>query len=110
MYLNDIQRSDFYACLGLDARAYDKLVIEKTNETAARVFPVMLDVKNPEFYDRLEICIKNNEKLSAIAESNAPGFVKLLQKLPYFISNGLQFLQLYFIKPIDVTNLEGTVR
>jgi magnesium-protoporphyrin IX monomethyl ester (oxidative) cyclase len=110
MYLNDIQRSDFYACLGLDARAYDKVVIEKTNETAARVFPVMLDVKNPEFYDRLEICIKNNEKLTAIAESNAPGFVKLLQKLPYFISNGLQFLQLYFIKPIDVTNLEGTVR
>jgi magnesium-protoporphyrin IX monomethyl ester (oxidative) cyclase len=110
MYLNDIQRSDFYACLGLDARAYDKLVIEKTNETAARVFPVMLDVKNPEFYDRLEICIKNNEKLTAIAESNAPGFVKLLQKLPYFISNGLQFLQLYFIKPIDVTNLQGTVR
>jgi magnesium-protoporphyrin IX monomethyl ester (oxidative) cyclase len=110
MYLNDIQRSDFYACLGLDARAYDKLVIEKTNETAARVFPVMLDVKNPEFYDRLELCIKNNEKLTAIAESNAPGFVKLLQKLPYFISNGLQFIQLYFIKPIDVTNLEGTVR
>jgi magnesium-protoporphyrin IX monomethyl ester (oxidative) cyclase len=110
MYLNDIQRSDFYACLGLDAREYDKLVIEKTNETAARVFPVMLDVKNPEFYDRLEICVKNNEKLTAIAESNAPGFVKLLQKLPYFISNGLQFLQLYFIKPIDVTNLQGTVR
>jgi magnesium-protoporphyrin IX monomethyl ester (oxidative) cyclase len=110
MYLNDIQRSDFYACLGLDAREYDKLVIEKTNETAARVFPVMLDVKNPEFYDRLELCIKNNEKLTAIAESNAPGFVKLLQKLPYFISNGLQFLQLYFIKPIDVTNLQGTVR
>lgn len=110
MYLNDIQRSDFYACLGLDARAYDKLVIEKTNETAARVFPVMLDVNNPEFYDRLELCIKNNEKLTAIAESNAPGFVKLLQKLPYFISNGLQFLQLYFIKPIDVTSLEGTVR
>lgn len=110
MYLNDIQRSDFYACLGLDAREYDKLVIEKTNETAARVFPVMLDVNNPEFYDRLELCIKNNEKLTAIAESNAPGFVKLLQKLPYFISNGLQFLQLYFIKPIDVTSLEGTVR
>ncbi len=110
MYLNDIQRSDFYACLGLDARAYDKLVIEKTNETAARVFPVMLDVNNPEFYDRLEVCVKNNEKLTAIAESKAPGFVKLLQKLPYFISNGLQFLQLYFIKPIDVTNLQGTVR
>jgi len=50
MYLNDIQRSGFYAAIGLDAREYDIYVIKKTNETAARVFPVMLDVENPEFY------------------------------------------------------------
>jgi len=49
MYLNDIQRSGFYAAIGLDAREYDIYVIKKTNETAAQVFPVMLDV-NPEFY------------------------------------------------------------
>jgi magnesium-protoporphyrin IX monomethyl ester (oxidative) cyclase len=72
MYLNDVQRSGFYASLGLDAREYDKLVIEKTNETAARVFPVMLDVSKPEFYDRLEACICNNEKLTAIVASTAP--------------------------------------
>jgi len=65
MYLNDIQRSGFYAAIGLDAREYDIYVIKKTNETAAQVFPVMLDVENPGF-TRLDICIKNNEKLSAI--------------------------------------------
>ncbi len=110
MYLNDIQRSGFYASLGLDAREYDKFVIEKTNETAGRVFPVVLDVNHPEFYDRLETCIKTNEKLSAIDEINAPGFVKVLRKLPGYISNGVQLLKLYLIKPIRVDRLEGTVR
>ena len=110
MYLNDIQRSGFYASLGLDAREYDKEVIEKTNETAGRVFPVILNVEHPEFYDRLETCVTNNEKLSAIASSNAPKAVKLLRKLPHYVSNGVQLLKLYLIKPIRVDNLAGTVR
>ena len=110
MYLNDIQRSEFYACLGLDAREYDKHVIKKTNETSARVFPVILDVENPEFYDRLEICIKNNEKLSAIASSNTPKFLQLFQKLPLYVSNGWQFVRLYLMKPIDVVSWQGVAR
>jgi magnesium-protoporphyrin IX monomethyl ester (oxidative) cyclase len=110
MYLNDVQRSSFYASLGLDAREYDKYVIEKTNETAARVFPVMLDVEKPEFYDRLEVCIKNNEKLTAIASSNTPKPIQLVQKLPYYLSNGWQLLKLYFMKPIDVEKTHGVVR
>jgi magnesium-protoporphyrin IX monomethyl ester (oxidative) cyclase len=110
MYLNDIQRSGFYACLGLDAREYDKYVIEKTNETAARVFPVMLDVDNPEFYDRLETCIKNNEKLTAIVNSNKPKAVQLLQKLPLYVANGWQFIKLYLMKPIEAASAQGVVR
>ena len=96
--------------LGLNARDYDKHVIEKTNETAARVFPIMLDVDNPEFYQRLEVCVKTNEKLTAIVKSDAPKFLQFFQKLPHYISNGWQFLRLYLMKPINVTSLEGTVR
>jgi magnesium-protoporphyrin IX monomethyl ester (oxidative) cyclase len=110
MYLNDVQRSGFYASLGLDAREYDKLVIEKTNETAGRVFPVILDVEHPDFYQRLETCIANNEKLSEINNSRSPKAIKLLRKLPYYFSNGAELLKLYFIKPIRVDNLAGTVR
>ncbi|PSB02217.1 magnesium-protoporphyrin IX monomethyl ester (oxidative) cyclase [Merismopedia glauca] len=110
MYLNDTQRADFYAVLGLNAREYDKEVIEKTNETAGRVFPVILDVKQPAFYDRLEVCVKNNEKLTAIAQSNSPKVLQLLQKLPLYVANGWQFVQLYLMKPIDMTPLEGTVK
>ena len=102
MYLNDIQRSKFYASLGLDAREYDKYVIEKTNETAGRVFPVILNVEHPEFYGRLESCIANNEKLRAIDHSNQFSGFKLLRKLPLYVANGWQFLRLYFMKPIRV--------
>jgi len=109
MYLNDIQRAAFYACLGLDAREYDKYVIQKTNETAGRVFPVILDVEKPEFYDRLEICVKNNEKLSAIASSNTPKFLQFFQKLPLYVSSGWQFLRLYLMKPIEMASQQGVV-
>ena len=110
MYLNDIQRSRFYASIGLDAREYDKYVIEKTNETAGRVFPVVLDVDNPRFYESLEVCVQNNEKLREIVSSNQLSLVKLLKKIPYYASNAWQLIQLYFIKPIRVDQLKGTVR
>ncbi|MGC9528784.1 MAG: magnesium-protoporphyrin IX monomethyl ester (oxidative) cyclase [Limnospira sp.] len=110
MYLNDIQRAGFYASLGLDAREYDKEVIEKTNETAGRVFPIVLDVNKPEFYDRLERCVKTNEKLTAIVNSNAPKFVQFFQKLPHYAANGWQFVKLYLMKPINVEPMQGVVR
>ena len=110
MYLNDVQRSSFYAAIGLDAREYDKLVIEKTNETAGRVFPIVLDVDNPEFYDRLETCVTNNDRLREIAGSDGLAPVKFLQKLPYYVSNGVQLIKMYLMKPIRVDQLEGTVR
>ncbi len=110
MYLNDVQRSGFYRAIGLDAREYDKYVIEKTNETAARVFPVILDVNHADFYRRLEICVENNAKLTAIAESDKPGIVKLAQKLPLYLSNIVQLVQLYFLKPIPVAQLAGSAR
>ncbi|EFA70555.1 magnesium-protoporphyrin IX monomethyl ester (oxidative) cyclase [Cylindrospermopsis raciborskii S07] len=107
MYLNDIQRKDFYAAIGLDAREYDIHVIKKTNETAGRVFPIILDVESPEFYQRLDICIKNNERLTAISNGNSPKFLQFLQKIPIYISHGWQFLKLYLMKPIDVLATQG---
>lgn len=107
MYLNDIQRSGFYESLGLNTREFEVHVINKTNESSAKVFPVVLDVNKPEFYERLEVCVRNNEKLTAIVNSNAPKPLQILQKLPYYISSGWQFLRLYLMKPIEVTKLQG---
>jgi magnesium-protoporphyrin IX monomethyl ester (oxidative) cyclase len=110
MYLNDIQRGEFYAAIGLNARDYDIEVIEKTNDTAGRVFPVILDVNNPEFYQRLDVCVENNEKLSAIAANNTPKFWQFFQKLPIYISTGWNLLKLYFMKPIDMASMQGVAR
>ncbi|MEL6495204.1 MAG: magnesium-protoporphyrin IX monomethyl ester (oxidative) cyclase [Cyanobacteria bacterium J06623_7] len=110
MYLNDVQRHHFYESLGLDAREYDKLVIKETNNTAGRVFPVVLDIEHPDFYQRLEKCVTNNEKLTKIASSSGLAPVKLLRKLPLYISNGLELIKMYLIKPIRVDQLADTVR
>ncbi|MEM9214765.1 MAG: magnesium-protoporphyrin IX monomethyl ester (oxidative) cyclase [Cyanobacteria bacterium P01_F01_bin.150] len=109
MYLNDIQRSGFYEALGIDAREYDMFVIEKTNITAGRVFPVILDVNHPQFYARLDTCTENNSRLAEIAESDGWKPVKFLRKLPLYLSNAWQLIMLYFIKPLDPTKLEGEV-
>ncbi len=110
MYLNDIQRSGFYESLGLDAREYDIHVIEKTNETAGRVFPVVLNVSHPEFFERLDRCTRNNAQLSAIATSNLPKGLGLVRKLPLYLSNVWQLARLFFMKPIDMTSLQSAAR
>ncbi|MGJ3249588.1 MAG: magnesium-protoporphyrin IX monomethyl ester (oxidative) cyclase [Elainellaceae cyanobacterium] len=110
MFLNDIQRSGFYESLGLDARDYDIHVIRKTNETAGRVFPIVLNVDHPKFFGILDECIRNNEKLSAIANSDTPKVFQLIQKLPLYASNMVKFTRLYCMKPIDVMNLHSAVR
>ncbi len=110
MYLNDIQRTGFYECLGLNTRDFERTVINKTNASAAKVFPVMLDVQNPKFYDRLETCVSNNEKLTAIANSSAPSPLKLAKKLPLYVSTVWQLLSLYLMKPIDASVAHGVVR
>ncbi|MBD2634621.1 magnesium-protoporphyrin IX monomethyl ester (oxidative) cyclase [Limnothrix sp. FACHB-881] len=102
MFLNDLQRSGFYAAIGLNARDYDIEVIKKTNETAGRVFPIILDVENPEFYERLDRCAANNIKLGEIAASNEPGFVKTLQKLPLILNTAWQLIALFLMPPIRV--------
>ncbi len=110
MYLNDVQRSGFYESIGLDAKEYDTYVIQKTNETAGRVFPVILNVNHPDFMDIMENASNKNLKLAEVGKSSAPGIVKLIKKVPLIASIGVDMLRLYLMKPIDTAKLEGTVR
>ena len=70
MYLNDIQRSEFYSTIGLDARQFDKYVIVKTNQSAATLFPIIYDVENPQFFELMEVCASANQNLIDIEKSN----------------------------------------
>lgn len=104
------ERADFYEAVGLDAQKYDRLVIRKTNETAARAFPVNLNVEHPQFFARLEKCADRNEKMKAIDSSYVPKTVKLFRKLPLIAGIFIDLLRLYLLKPNDAESLRGTVR
>ena len=110
MYVRDVARKEFYESLGLDARTYDKLVIEKTNDTSARVFPVVLDVNNKKFWIRLERLVKNNDALNAADASHAPAPIKLIRKIPYWVANGAEMAKLFLMPAIDSSKYQPTVR
>jgi magnesium-protoporphyrin IX monomethyl ester (oxidative) cyclase len=95
--------------LGFTTRDFEREVINKTNRSAGKVFPVIIDVDHPRFYPSLETCVSNNEKLATIGASSAPAPIKFLKKLPYYASTVTQLLKLYFIKPIDMEKIHGTV-
>ena len=101
MYLNDIQRSEFYATIGLDARQFDKYVIVKTNQSAGTLFPVIYDTENPEFFELMEVCADANQKLIDIEKSNDNGISKLVQKLPVYLQMASGLLQLYLLPVIE---------
>ena len=70
MYLNDLQRADFYSAIGLDARKFDIHVIKKTNISSGRLFPIMLDLENPTFFKYLDKCAEANLALIALDANN----------------------------------------
>ena len=110
MYVRDVARKEFYEALGLDARTYDRMVIEKTNETSARVFPVVLDVKNEKFWTRLERLVNNNAALEAADASGSIAPVKLIRKLPFWIANGAEMVKLFLMSPVDSNKYQPAVR
>ena len=99
MYLNDLQRSSFYATIGLDARQFDKYVIRKTNQSAGTLFPVILDVDNPLFYEFMESCAEANQNLIDL-EKQEGGF-KIFQKLTNYFKMASGLLKMFFLPAIE---------
>jgi magnesium-protoporphyrin IX monomethyl ester (oxidative) cyclase len=110
MYVRDVARKEFYESLGLDARTYDRMVIDKTNETSARVFPVVLDVRNDKFWERLEKLVSNNAALQAADAATSPAPVRLLRKLPHWLDNVSVMAKLFLMSPIPSDRFQPAVR
>ena len=104
------ERAKFYEMLGLDATEFDTEVVRKTNDTAARAFPVCLNVDHPQFFPRLERAAGRNLKIKQIMESAAPNWLKHLRKLTLVLGIVGDLRRLYLIKPINTEALRGTVR
>ncbi len=110
MYVRDVARKEFYEALGLDAREYDKEVIIKTNETSARIFPVVLNVNHQGFWDGLERMVGRNDTLAQLDQAGAPAPIKALRKLPHWIGNGLEMARLFLMAPISSDRFQPAVR
>jgi len=108
MYLNDLQRTEFYSTIGLDSRQFDKHVIIKTNQSSGTLFPVVLDVENPIFFELLESCHQANEQLIHIEKQEKTStWVKKVQQIPCYCKMILNLLQL-FLLPAIPTNYSWT--
>ncbi len=101
MYLNDLQRSGFYATIGLDARKFDIHVIRKTNQSSARLFPVILNVDHPKFFEYLEVCAQANLTLIKLDSVSQPAFIKFIRKIPSYTLLTTYLLKLFLLSPID---------
>jgi magnesium-protoporphyrin IX monomethyl ester (oxidative) cyclase len=101
MYLNDLQRSDFYSTIGLDTKQFDQHVIRKTNQSSGTLFPVILDVDNPAFFSLLDLCAECNVKLIDNEKANISEFERTLNKLPLYMNMVTNLLKLYFLPTIE---------
>ena len=95
------ERTTFYEMLDLDAMKFDADVIRKTNETAARAFPSVLDTSNPAFFDRLHQCSNYHQQMEEIDRSTSPSSIKSLRKLPLQLGIFWQIVRLYFLPTVD---------
>jgi magnesium-protoporphyrin IX monomethyl ester (oxidative) cyclase len=109
MYLNDQQRAKFYAAIGLDARSYDLEVIRKTNWTAGRVFPVILNVEHPQFEALMDACAAHHLQIVRIGEGGGPKLWKRLRQLPHVVAIAWNLLRLYLMRPVDMEAQRGMV-
>ena len=101
MYLNDLQRPEFYSIIGLDAKQFDRHVIIKINEGAGTLFPVIFDVKNPKFFKLLDLCGDANQSLISIEQEERYSLVSFFKKLTFYFNLIFGLLQLYFLPSIE---------
>ena len=101
MYLNDIQRSDFYSTIGLNTKQFDLHVIRKTNQSAGTLFPVIMDTDHPQFVPLLDKCAEANQALIDIEKLEISDGIKLFQKLPQYFKMASGLLSLYLLPAIN---------
>ncbi|WP_414543214.1 magnesium-protoporphyrin IX monomethyl ester (oxidative) cyclase [Nostoc sp. CCY0012] len=103
------ERATFYEAIGIHPRKYNNKVIQETNNTSARAFPLILDTNHPAFFWRLEQCFVNTQKLAEIKQSQTSQFIKFWKKIPAMSAIVWHMLRLYLIKPIDAESIRETV-
>jgi magnesium-protoporphyrin IX monomethyl ester (oxidative) cyclase len=95
------ERGNFYEILGIHPRKYNTQVIEETNKTAAKAFPIILNTNHPYFFWYLEQCALYNQKIIDLNNINDWGIVKFFQKIPLTLMIFWYMFKIFLIKPLD---------
>ncbi|WP_417715184.1 magnesium-protoporphyrin IX monomethyl ester (oxidative) cyclase [Rhodocista pekingensis] len=107
MYVRDHMRPAFHEALGVDPTEYDFTVFRITTEICKQVFPVTLDIDNPQFAAGME-------KLCRIAEATADakakgGIVGAVKQAGLGLQGAWTFLRLYLL-PTKSNTLPRQIR
>jgi magnesium-protoporphyrin IX monomethyl ester (oxidative) cyclase len=95
------ERGNFYEILGIHPRQYNTQVVEETNKTAAKAFPIILNTNHPYFFWYLEQCAVYNQKIIDLNQINDWAIAKFIQKIPLTLMIFWYMFKLFLIKPID---------
>jgi magnesium-protoporphyrin IX monomethyl ester (oxidative) cyclase len=101
MYVRDHARPALHAALGLQADKYDFEVFRITSEISRQVFPITLDIDNPQFkvgLDRLLNISREIERLKA-----AGGVLNRVRALGMAAAGALTFARLYLLPVVPNT-------
>ena len=106
MYVRDHMRPAFHQAVGIDPGAYDFRVFAITQEIAAQVFPVALDLDHPAFRAGLERMFRITQ---ARAEAKAQGGIGgSIKRAGLALAAAATFARLYLL-PVKRTALPATV-
>ena len=76
-------------------------ISKKTNQSSKTLFPIILDVDHPEFFELLDKCAEANDQLIKLEKENEVEIMKLAKKVPHYFSLTFSLLRLYFLPAID---------
>lgn len=100
-YLKYKSNNELLALLGLDAREYYISTIKKVNNSIRKDLPLVLDVEEPGFFEKLDICLLHISENERINISSQNIILKLIRKIPHYFSILLAMFQLFTMKSIN---------
>ena len=107
MYVRDHARPVFHKALGVDPTQYDYEVFDICNKIARQVYPVELDIDNPDFRARMEALRQASIR---IEDGKAQGGLGgLMKRVSGMAGAGYNFARMYFMQP-KTHELPATIR
>ena len=100
-YFRHREHTDILNFFGLEVHQYSISSIKKVNQAIRNSVPVVLDLENSLFFEKLDHCVNHMSENEKINQSNQHIFLKFMRKIPHYFSLLRILLSLLFVKSID---------